>query len=147
MGHDDSNDTPLEEVEAKNEGSLWERAYARLLKEKPEVVEEYEIILGQTTDVNGDLPLNERMTTVVDNRLGVLTSRQWKIRIPFRKDSKIPVTVLVEKIVGVVLKFKSFGATLANLDPVHAGIPFAAVCLLLPVSSLAISFSSLKCGR
>ncbi|PQE06277.1 ankyrin repeat protein [Rutstroemia sp. NJR-2017a BBW] len=133
IAHDSGNAPPSEEPETKDDRTLWERAYARFRELKPTVVEEYESILAETADIQKYLPLNEKMRAVVDNRVRVVTSRQWKIRIPFRKDSKILVTELVEKIVSVVLKFKEFGTTIAQLDPVHAGIPFAAICLLLPL--------------
>ena len=101
--------------------------------EKRDVVDEYERILVRTAGIQNNLSLNETMRAVVDDRVAVITSRQWKIRIPFRKD-KVPVTKILDKIVGVVLKFKEIGSTIASLDPVHAGIPFAAICFMLPVS-------------
>lgn len=130
--------TPLSTgPDTKDVRPLWDRAYARLRDQKPEVVKEYERILASTADVRKDLPLNETMRKVVDNRLGVMTSRQWKIRIPFRKDQML-VTEVVDKVVGLVLKFKDIGNTVASLDPVHAGIPFAAICFILPVSRLLL---------
>ncbi len=85
--------------------------------------------------VQPDIPLHEKIRAVVDNRVGVMTSRQWKVRIPFR-GSQLLVIELVNKIAGVVLKFKSIGNTVASLDPVHAVTPFVAICFLLPVGLL-----------
>ena len=124
---------------AKDVRPLWDRAYDRLRNEKQDVVDEYERILVKTAGVQNNLPLNETMKAVVNNRVAVITSRQWKIRIPFRKD-KMLVTEILDKIVGVVLKFKEIGSTVASLDPVHAGIPFAAICFMLPVSNFILWF-------
>ncbi|KAL9109989.1 MAG: hypothetical protein Q9187_008105 [Circinaria calcarea] len=137
---------PLSEgPDTKDQQPLWDRAYEKLRKEKPEVVEEYERILAKTADIQRNLPLNETMKAVVDNRVGLMTNRQWKIRIPWRKGQML-VTELVDKIVNVVLKFKTVGSTVASIDPIHAGIPFAAICFLLPIVTNASEerVSSLK---
>ena len=129
------------EPETKDDGTLWDRTYARLRDVKPKVMEEYERILTKTAGIPKGLPLNETMRAVFDNRVGAITSRQWKIRILFRKDQML-ATELVDKVVGVVLKFHSIGNTVASLVPVHAGILFADICFLLPVSDLLV----LCCG-
>jgi hypothetical protein len=74
------------------------------------------------------------MSTVIEKELCIVTSRQWKVRIPWRRE---PVFVrnVVDKIVSVILKFKEVGTVAASTDPIHAGLPFAAICVLLPVST------------
>ena len=121
---------------------LWDRAYARLRDQKPEIIEAYERILANTADVKPDVPLHERMRAVIDTKIRVMTSRHWKLRIPFRKD-QVLVTQILDKVVGVVLRFKSAGSVAANADPVHVGIPFAAICLLLPVNYLLLPLLSI----
>ena len=122
---------------AVDDRPLWDRAYARLRDQKLEIVEAYESILANTADIKPGLPLNERMRAVIDTKIRVITSRHWKLRIPFRKD-QVLVTKIVDKVVGVVLRFKSSGSIAANADPVHVGIPFAAICLLLPINYLLL---------
>ena len=40
----------------------------------------------------------------------------------------------VDRIVKLVLVAKDFASAAASLDPIHAGLPWAGVCMLLPVS-------------
>ena len=40
----------------------------------------------------------------------------------------------MESIVKIINNFKDAGTSAANADPVHAGLPWAGICLLLSVS-------------
>ena len=72
-----------EEAYTDDEQPLRGRAYAKLQEEKPELMEEYEHVLTKTTDLQRNLRLNETMKAVADDRLRLMTNRQWKIRIPW----------------------------------------------------------------
>lgn len=126
-------ESKTEERVSEDSRPLWDRAYGRLQEANPDIIEEYELILAKTANVERSSSLNKTMKAVVDKRIEIVTNRQWKIRIPLRRD-EIRVTELVDNIVNVVLKFRSVGSTIATIDPIHAGIPFAAVCFVLPVS-------------
>jgi hypothetical protein len=61
-----------------------------------------------------------------------MKTRQWKLRIPWRHD---PVLVrdLVDKLVRVAHKLEVAGSVVANVDPIHVGLPFAGICVLVQV--------------
>ena len=45
----------------------------------------------------------------------------------------VEVREQVDRIVKVVLVAKDFISSAASIDPIHAGLPWAGVCMLLPV--------------
>ncbi len=49
----------------------------------------------------------------------------------------------MNRIVKVMLVAKDFVSSVANMDLVHAGLPWAEVCMLLPVSDLELLLSIL----
>ena len=120
---------------------LWDKAYARLREENMELVEAYESLLTNTASIQEGLPVRKTMKALVDNRVEVMTKREWKIRIPWRQEPMV-IRDLVDKIVNVVLKFKDFANVATSIDPIHVGIPVAGICVLLPVSNpLLLCFS------
>ena len=127
---------PAAQSDAKHCKGLWDKAYSRLKSEKKELIETYEGILAKNAAIPEDLSLKEKMTAVIDTELCIVTNRQWKIRIPWRQEPVV-VRSLVDKIVKVVLKLKDVGSAAAAIDPIHVGLPFAGICVLLPVSDSA----------
>ena len=60
----------------------------------------------------------------------------------FEKPFAIILTLsvgIVDGVATVVLSVKDFGVVAANADPLHAGLPWAAVCCVLPVLAKDIS--------
>ncbi len=45
----------------------------------------------------------------------------------------IPMRGLLENVVKTLEKFKDIGSAAASLDPIHAGLPWASICVLLPL--------------
>jgi len=39
----------------------------------------------------------------------------------------------IDRVLQIVIVAKDLGSSLASMDPIHAGIPWAGVCVLLPV--------------
>ena len=69
------------------------------------------------------------MSAVVDKKLKFFNTHQWKISL-----GKIEVDTLrkqIEHIVNVIKVVKDLGSSIAGIDPLHAGLPWAGVCLLL----------------
>jgi hypothetical protein len=97
---------PPARADASDDKNLWDNAYAKLHKEKREVVETYERILANTAAVQKGLPLRETMRVVIDNRVEVMTNRQWRIRILWRNEPLV-IRELVDKIVYVILSSKT----------------------------------------
>ena len=79
----------------------------------------------------------EQMSAVVDKKIKYFTSQQWKLTI-MGKDFKIRAKI--EEIVKIITAVKDFGSQVASLDPVHAGLPWAGVCVLITVSGSSLKF-------
>jgi hypothetical protein len=91
--------------------------------------------IEQTTRLDdGDTSKREKqMSALVDKKLEVMNNRQWRIKVCGRS---VEVREQVDRIVKIVLVAKDFISSAATIDPLHAGLPWAGVCLLLPVSDL-----------
>lgn len=89
----------------------------------------------QTTSLgDGDTSKREKqMSALVDKKLEVMNNKQWRVKVCGRS---VEVREQVDRIVKVVLVAKDFISSAASIDPLHAGLPWAGVCLLLPVGNL-----------
>jgi hypothetical protein len=114
---------------------LWENAYDKLSAKKGDLVDSWKLVLAKNAGIKEDLPLREKISAVIDRELLKINNRQWKIRI-FPMQNAVAVRKLVNKIVHVFEKLKDLGSAAASIDPVHAGIPFAGICVLVPVGDL-----------
>jgi hypothetical protein len=101
------------------------------------LVNAWKVVLAENAGIKEDIPLQEKMSAVIDRELLKITNRQWKIRI-FPMKNAVAVRKLVDKIVHVFEKVKDLGSAAASIDPVHAGIPFAGICVLVPVGGLQV---------
>jgi hypothetical protein len=108
-----------------------DRAYDRLREGHAELVESYDAIINRTSGLATNLTVGEKMFEVVSKKLEIMTQKQWKLR--WRNKSK-PVRVLVDRVVRVIRMIKDLAISAASLDPIHAGIPLAGLCILLTVS-------------
>ncbi len=77
----------------------------------------------------------KQMSALVDEKLAAMNERQWRVRVCGRS---VKVREQVDRIVKVVLVAKDFVSSAASMDPIHAGLPWAGVCMLLPVSDLKL---------
>ena len=84
------------------------------------------------------MPTEKQMLALVTKQLAAMNSRQWRISLG-RKS--IEIRHEVDRILKIVTVAKEFGTSLASIDPVHAGIPWAGVCVLLPVIQCERLFS------
>ena len=114
---------------------LWENAYDKLSAKKGDLVDSWKLVLAKNAGIKEDLPLREKISAVIDRELLKINNRQWKIRI-FPMQNAVAVRKLVDKIVHVFEKLKDLGSAAASIDPVHAEIPFAGICVLVPVGDL-----------
>jgi hypothetical protein len=114
--------------------SFWERAEIRLKSEEEDLMENYQRIMDRNAGVEDTaLPPQKKMMEIIERGYAIVKNKEWKIRIPFRKD-QVSLTLARDKIIGLILGLRDVLNTVASLDPVHAGIPIAAVCILLSVS-------------
>lgn len=73
----------------------------------------------------------KQMSELITKKLATMDQRQWRIKLS--DDKSIVVREQIDQIVKIVLLVKDFGSSLASMDPLHAGLPWAGVCMLLPV--------------
>lgn len=71
------------------------------------------------------------MSGIVAQKLQEMKSREWELK--WRGES-VQIRAVVDRIVKVVEVFKDLGTPAAAFDPIHAGLPWAGVCVLLSVS-------------
>jgi hypothetical protein len=128
-----------QEEEVECHGRLWTQAYLKWASDKKSksLAAGYEILL------NGDLRKGDKgykdpgqyelMTSLVKEKLRVMTRKQWTL--PWGKTSFV-VREQAEKIIKIVQQFSGIGTAVAGLDPTHAGVAWAGVCVLLPVRIL-----------
>lgn len=123
--------------------SLWDQAYQELQNEEPGLVESFERILAleeasvpeeeeEKSSDNG-LKTQDRqgqISSFVDRKIAQMNKEKWKFTIG-GKD--VEVREKVDQIVKIIMVAKNFASAAANLDPVHAGLPWAGVCVVLPV--------------
>lgn len=83
---------------------------------------------------DGDpLKREKQMSALVDEKLAAMNDKRWRIKMCGRS---VEIREQVDRVVKVVLVAKDFITPFANLDPVHAGLSWAGVCMLLQVIDL-----------
>jgi hypothetical protein len=138
-----AEDPALNDQAVEDPKTLWDKAYARLRREKSELADAYEALLAKTASISEGLPVRETIKAVVDNRVEVMTKREWKVRIPWVQEP-MAIRSLVDRIVNVVLKFQDVANVAASVDPIHVGIPVAGISILLTVSDLPPTFQLIR---
>lgn len=128
-----------EQPKAESRRGLWDRAYDDLRAEKKDLVEAFENMLSSSHEANPTLDLGDedplkrekQMSALVHEKLATMNDKRWRIQLCGRS---VVMREQVDRVVKVILVAKDFINPFANLDPVHAGLPWAGVCMLLQVS-------------
>jgi hypothetical protein len=111
---------------------MWVAAYMKLRAENPCLAEDYHRILAKDTET----PLfpskpAEMMSTVVARKLNEMKEKEWSIRWG---NKSVKLREQVDRIVKVMIVFRDTLSPIPGLDPLHAGLPWAGVCIILSVS-------------
>ncbi|KAI9732636.1 MAG: hypothetical protein M1834_003972 [Cirrosporium novae-zelandiae] len=109
---------------------LWSQAKNKLEKENPILFENLKKIIGKSSYTIQDSSLHDQINAVTNVQLQRMKDRQWKLRWG-AKD--IEIRHLIDQIVRVVQIAKDIGDAAGQIDPVHIGLPWAGVCMLLPL--------------
>ncbi len=133
-----SKDGRLSSEQERGNLGLWDLAFSELRKEKPALVDLYEKILAlkpekesaATLSGQNAISTEVRMSELVSRKLESMNDRQWRLKL---RGKSIKIRSQVERILKIVIVAKDLGSSLASLDPVHAGLPWAGICFLLPV--------------
>ncbi|TVY88295.1 Vegetative incompatibility protein HET-E-1, partial [Lachnellula willkommii] len=135
----DENKTPpvprlLDPKASMQSANLWEKAYTQLWQDKKhkDLLAKYEAILEESSPApkNGD-SFPKKMQASVQRQVDVMKRKQWTIQWD---QKSIVIREQTERIVKFVQTFSNLGTAIAQIDPVHAGIPWAGVCAILTVS-------------
>ena len=104
----------------------------KLSEKDPKLVQDYEHMLLKDPESSVKEDLQTKVSSILSRNLNKMTSRQWSIKW---KGKPRQVRDQVDRIVKVVQVAKDSGSAAAGLDPIHAGLPWAGVCILLQVRS------------
>jgi len=137
----DRGSKQIAQEKAKSSKSLWDRAYDKLRTEKRELVEAFEKILISELEIDptrslddGDASGREKqMSALVNKKLETMNGKQWRVKVCGRS---VEIRQKVDRIVKVVLVGKGFISAAESINPIHMGLPWAGVCMLLTVSDL-----------
>lgn len=119
--------------------SLWDWAYETFARKNKDLDRAFREIVSTGTGSSSELLTSKRyedkekqLSAHVRKQVERMESREWKIRLGSKT---INVWTQVERILKIALAIKDFGTQVANLDPVHAGLPVAGLYLILSVCS------------
>lgn len=107
---------------------VWTQAYERLKIGSPDLLASLEAILIEDGDLSSDIP--DRLSIVVSRKRDEMLSRTWTLRF---RNHRLKIREQIQRIARVAEYTKSFGSVIANVDPLHAGLPWAGINLLLTV--------------
>jgi hypothetical protein len=118
---------------------LWEKAYTQLSDDEKnaDLFNKYETILEDSslgTPKGTTFP--KQMAAFVRSRIEIMEQKQWMLQWD---QKSIVVRDQAERIVKFVQTFQNLGTAIAQIDPIHVGIPWAGVCAVLNVSTCLVS--------
>lgn len=107
----------------------WRDAVRELEQENPALIKTLYRIQEAASDQGQNLPhkLLDETQKAKDRLLG----RRWKVTLAGRE---LVVREKLDSIIKSIQAFKELGATAAAFDPLHAGLPWAGVCLVMQVA-------------
>ena len=111
---------------------LWDKAYIELRNSDGALVARFEkVLLTIEPDDSGAVAKDELLTKIIEKKLAIMKQKEWVVKIAGKS---LEIREKVEQFVKVVLIAKESLNVVANVDPIHLGVPVAALCLLIPVS-------------
>ena len=125
----------LEVLPNPGRDDLWGLAYKQLLAENEPLVRNYEKVLKTAGNVSDDsaADIQKQVQAVLGLKRKQVLQKQWKLQWG---NKSIKVRTQIDRIVKVIGAFKEAGSVATNVDPFHAGLPWAGICFLLAVSTL-----------
>lgn len=128
----------MENKKAKESKRRWDKAYDALRREKEDLVNDFEKILlsesesGLSASLDSSEPTKreEIMSSFVSKKLAAMDDKKWRLDVA---GSSIEVREQVDRLLKTILVAKDFISSVASMDPIHAGLPWAGVCMLLSV--------------
>ena len=122
--HSHSNDPARQQQD-----DLWRRAYEGLLADDHRLVDVYKLLLQKELGVtSNDSSIQQRASMIITFKLNQIQKKQWRLQWGHKS---IKIRSQVDRVVKLVEAFKNVGNVASNAAPIHAGLPWAGVCLLL----------------
>lgn len=121
-----------------SERSCWEQAAEKLRLDQPKLYKHLEEFRATQPQPPSSEALADDMFKVIDTNKKIMENRElplpWKVR---NEDEKVKIRKALNNVRKAVLVFRDLGQTVANIDPLHAGIAWVGVNLILQVRSEA----------
>lgn len=120
--------------------SCWEEAVIKLQSEHPKLYKRLEEIRTEQPQTSPD-SLAERLLAVIEAKRKVLENHELPLPFNIRNsDVKARIQRALDIIWKAVQVFKTAGDVATNIDPLHAGVAWSGVNIILQVSAQAINF-------
>ena len=123
-------------LQNSNSEDLWSKAYIEIRNSDNALVDRFEKILSsENPGDTGVAPSEEQLSRIIETKLTLMEQNKWVVNVAGKS---VEVRKQVERIVKVVRIAKDSLSVVANIEPVHLGVPVAALCLLTPVSPRSV---------
>ena len=117
----------------QDSNNLWKVAFEQLSSEQSSLTAGYLEILSGASKITPGLDAHEQAQALLQLKRDRILRKQWKLQWG---NKSIIVREKVDRIVKLLGVIKDIGSSVASLDPIHAGLPWAGICFLLSVSWL-----------
>ena len=140
---------PTREKQNARESTLWSQAYQKLGQDDRKLMEALESLLRshqsdpssshsssdghQQTAASAssiDFSHEPQISKFIETRLAIMNERKWRVKLG---KHSLEIREQVDRIIKIILVAKDFVSSAASMDPVHAGLPWAGICALLPL--------------
>ncbi|KAM0136050.1 hypothetical protein ACHAP3_004671 [Botrytis cinerea] len=109
---------------------LWKEAYEKFTHEDSDLWERLQSIINKDSNVKNNVGQEQQLGDLLFRKRRIMEDKQWVL---YWRKKAIKIGPQFDKIVKIFKLIKPVGDTAAGLDPVHAGIPWACVSILLPL--------------
>jgi hypothetical protein len=119
------------------ERDLWQRAYDKLSSDGKNTTWKEYCNLLETRNMKDDKTervLGVQVADGVRQRMKAMADKEWVVYLGSRP---IKIREQLNRIVQAIQTASGLGSAAASLDPLHAGLAWAGICVVLPVTKLA----------
>ncbi|KAI1610808.1 hypothetical protein EDD36DRAFT_466815 [Exophiala viscosa] len=112
--------------------NLWAEALSKLKNDEPDIHHEFQAILEAEAAGLSTAPdkVNEGfLRSLIDEKLATIKQKVWILSFGSKKS--VHVRTVIERCLGFITGSKDLLTQAGALDPVHAGLPVAALCLIV----------------
>ena len=106
----------------------WERAAQQLNDKEPSVFAALQELRKESSCTSKDMASD--VSRIIEQHRNTMENKQWSL--PFKvRGREVKIRAQLENVWKLLQTFNAVGSTLASLDPVHAGIPWAGVSFIV----------------